>query len=181
MNEEVESSSYITAQEDAEEDGKMKGIGLGMTGVLISAALMACAPPADPGPTVEETEATVRAVSEEMIENEMSRNFEIVGSYYSPDAVFQVANIPQIEGRQPILDTYREFFETFLEMEAAVTEVVASESGELAFEWGTNRVVVDSPEGPVELLGKYSRGWKKIDGTWQIVIQTYSADVTPPA
>jgi ketosteroid isomerase-like protein len=149
--------------------------------MLLALLLQACGPAVETGPTVEETEANVRAVSEEMIENEMARNFEVVGSYYAPDAVFQPADAPLIKGRPDILDAYREYFSTFLEMEADVSEVVASESGDLAFEWGTNRVVVESPEGPIEVLGKYSRGWKKIDGNWQILIQTYSPDVVPPA
>ena len=159
----------------------MRNLALSRTALLPVLFFVACAPAADPGPPVEETEATVRAVSEEMIENEMARNFEVVGSFYAPDALFQAANTPLISGRQDILAAYREFFDTFLDMEAEVSEVVASESGDLAFEWGTNRVVVDSEEGPVELIGKYSRGWQKMDGTWQILIQTYSADTVPPA
>jgi ketosteroid isomerase-like protein len=159
----------------------MRKVALSITVVIPILLSQACAPAAEPGPTVEDTEAAVRAVSEDMIENEVARNFETVGSFYAPDAVFQAANMPLFEGRQAILDAYREFYATVLEMGGEVSEVVASESGELAIEWGTNRIVVESPEGPVELIGKYSRGWKKIDGTWQILIQTYSADVMPPA
>jgi len=153
----------------------------GTVSVFIPLLLQACAPSVQPGSTVEATEAAVRAVSEEMIETEIARDFDEVGSFYAPDAVFQAANFPVMEGRQAILVGYRDFYATVLEMGGEVSRVVASESGELAFEWGTNWFVVESPEGPVELIGKYSRGWKKIDGNWQIVIQTYSADVMPPA
>lgn len=130
---------------------------------------------------MERTEEAVRALSEKMIENEGARDFEAIGSFYAPNAVFQAANRPLLKGRQEILDTYREVYATMLEFEAEVSKVVASESADLAFEWGTNRIVVESPDGPVELIGKYSRGWKNVEGTWQILLQTYSADVMPPA
>ena len=52
-----------------------------------------------------------------------------VGSFYAPDAVFQAANFPVMEGRQAILVGYRDFYATVLEMGGEVSGVVASESG----------------------------------------------------
>jgi ketosteroid isomerase-like protein len=116
-----------------------------------------------------------------MISNEIARNFDVVGTFYAGDAQLQAANMPVLAGRQAIVEGYRGFFADTLEFEASVAEVVAAESGDVAFEWGTNRVVVDAPEGPVELIGKYSRGWKKVEGVWLVQLQTYSPDVAPPA
>ena len=141
----------------------------------------ACAPTAESGPSVEQIQADIRAASEEMISNEIALNFEAVESFYAADALFQGANSPTVSGRQAIMEDCVGFFTSTLEMEASVTEVVASASGDVAFEWGTNRFVVDTPEGPTELRGKYSRGWRKIEGVWRVQLQTYSPDVIPPA
>jgi len=36
--------------------------------------------------------------------------------------------------------------------------------------------VFDTPEGPSEVVGKYSRGWKKDGGEWRVALQTYIPD-----
>ena len=128
----------------------------------------------------EKIQEEIRAVSEEVIDNEVARKFERVIGFYAPDAVLQAANQPQFLGRQAIWQGYQEFFSGALEMEASPTEVIAASSGDVAFEYGRNRFVLDTPDGPVELIGKYSRGWKKIGGKWQIMLQTYSPDALPP-
>ena len=126
--------------------------------------------------TVEEIQAEVWAASEAMIKDEAARNFEEVSRYYSTDAVLLASNLPHWRGREAILEGYREFFTTVIEMGAAPSEVVAGASGDVAFEHGTNRMVMDTPGGPTKVVGRYSRGWKKVEGEWQVALQTYIPD-----
>ena len=75
------------------------------------------------------------------------------------------ANSPIIVGRKAIHQWYSEWLldpnvsNTFT---AEVIEVAAS--GDLAYERGIYHVVMDSPEGRIEDVGKYVLIWKKIGG-----------------
>ncbi len=121
-------------------------------------------------------EAEVRAASERLISHEKGKDYETVVSVYAPDAVLQVANLPQLEGREAIFEAYREFFSDVGEMVGGPTKIIAAGSCDMAVEYGWNRIVFETPDGPVEVPGKYSRGWKKTEGAWQVVVQTYSPD-----
>jgi ketosteroid isomerase-like protein len=126
--------------------------------------------------SVEEIRSEVWAASEAMIRREAAGEFEEACRFYSNDAVLQGANLPLMRGREEILRGYRDFFVSLLEMGARPSEVVAGASGDVAFEYGTNRMVFDTPEGPSEVVGKYSRGWKKDGGEWRVALQTYIPD-----
>ncbi len=130
----------------------------------------------EPSKSALRVEGEVRAASERLISHEIAKNFETVASVYAPDAVLQVANRPQVEGRAAIFKAYQEFFTDALELHGSPTKILAASSCDMAVEYGSNRIVFDSPDGPVEVRGKYSRGWMKTEGAWQIVVQTYSPD-----
>ena len=133
----------------------------------------------EPSRSVMRIEAEVRAASERLVGLETSKNFEVVASIYAPDAVLQAANMPQLEGREAILQAYQEHFSEMLELHGSPTKILVASSCQMAVEYGWNRIVFDTPDGPVEVPGKYSRGWRKTEGAWQIVVQKYSPDAPP--
>ena len=133
----------------------------------------------EPSKSALRVEEEVRAASERLISHEIAKNFETVASIYAPDAALQAANMPQLEGREAIFKAYQEFFSEVLELHGSPTKIIAASSCDMAVEYGWNRIVFDSPDGRVEIPGKYSRGWKKTDGAWQVMVQTYSPDAPP--
>jgi ketosteroid isomerase-like protein len=127
--------------------------------------------------TVDQIRAEVWAASERLIADEIAKNFEAVAGTYTPDAVLQAANRPAWVGRETILQGYHDFFQNLRDFGGGPEEVEVASSGDVAFEYGTNWVTMDTPDGPLKVVGKYSRGWKKVDGQWMIRLQTYSPDV----
>ena len=127
-------------------------------------------------PAIARIQDEIRSASLAFVALEMARDFDKVAEGYAPDAVVQVANQPRMVGREAIHQGYIEFFEFIGEMHGEPMQVVAGASGDVAFEYGWNRFTFKTPDGLKDVPGKYSRGWKKIDGEWKIQLQTYSPD-----
>jgi ketosteroid isomerase-like protein len=52
--------------------------------------------------------------------------------------------------------------------------------GDLGYTMGTYEINVESPEGPVTIIGKYLTIWKKqADGTWMVTADMFNADGPP--
>ena len=69
----------------------------------------------------------------------------MVASIYAPDAVLQAANMPQLEGREAILQAYHEYFSEMLELHGSPTKILVASSCQMAVEYGWNRIVFDTP------------------------------------
>ncbi len=149
-------------------------------GLVLSVLLVqACAPAAEIGPTLEEIEAEVRARSEAVAAAEKAGDYETAITFFAPDVVVQMADAPQFQGQDPLLEIYETVLSTTAEFEGTTTDIVAATSGDLAYEYGINRFVFETPDGRVEVLGKYLGVWKKIEGDWYIVAIAVSNDAPP--
>ena len=149
--------------------------------VLSVLFVQACAPAVEIGPTLEEIEAEVRIRSEAVVAAEMAGEYETAVTFFTPDAVVQMADVPQIQGQDRLLEIYETVLATTAEFEGTTTDIVAAASGDLAYEYGINRFVFETPDGSVEVLGKYLLVWKKIEGEWYVAAIAVSNDAPPPA
>ncbi len=136
-------------------------------------------PAAGPRPALEELEAEVRARSEAVVAAESAKDFEAAIAFFTPDAVIQMANAPQIQGLDALLELYETVLGPTLEFEGTATKIVPAASGDLAYEHGVNRFVFDTPDGPLEDMGKYLAVWKKIDGEWFVAAIAVSGNAPP--
>ncbi len=148
--------------------------------VLLGAVLVlqACAPAEQPGSTLDEIEAEVRARTEALVAAEEAFDWETAVTFFAPDVVVQPANAPQYQGREAHLEIYRTF-PTMLEFEGIATAIVPAASGDMAYEYGVNRFVFDTPDGPVEDFGKYLVVWTKIEGEWFVTAFSFSGNAPP--
>jgi hypothetical protein len=46
----------------------------------------------------------------------------------------------------------------------------------MAYEYGVNRFIFETPDGPLEDYGKYLAVWTKIDGEWFIAALSFSSN-----
>ena len=129
-------------------------------------------------PTVD-VEAEVRARSEAAVAAEMAFDWETAVSFFASDVVIQPANAPQFQGREALLELYQTGFTTMTEFEGTTTAIIPAASGDMAYEYGVNRFVFETPDGPVESFGKYLLVWTKIDGEWLIAALSFSNDAPP--
>jgi len=64
--------------------------------------------------------------------------------------------------------------------ESTTTHLEMSESGDVAWEYGVNRIVYTSPDGALLDLQKYLATWRKIDGEWYVAAVSFSSDAAAP-
>lgn len=110
-----------------------------------------------------------------------AKDIEACLGFYAPDAMQMPANSPAFVGTEAI----RNWYESWLlepgvsnSFEPEVIEVAAS--GDLAYDRGTYRFVVEAPEGRVEDVGKYVVIWKKINGEWKVMADIGNSDAPLP-
>ena len=144
-----------------------------------AASVAACA-----GPQVDiaaET-AAVRARSEGIAAAEAAQDTEAALAFWAPDAVAQPAGAPQVQGHDAIRALYGQFFGSgqLKDFEGTASHLVVSQGGDLAYEYGVNRMVLSGPEGDLLDVGKYLGVWQKIEGEWYVVALSFTSDTPAP-
>ena len=150
----------------------------------VSLAVGAATTAACAGPQIDvaaET-AALRARSEGIVAAEMAQDTEAALAFWALDAVVQPAGAPQVQGHDAIRTLYGQFFGTgqLKEFEGHSTHLEVSAGGDLAYEYGVNRMVFTGPEGDLLDMGKYLAVWKKMDGEWLVVALSFTSDAPAP-
>jgi uncharacterized protein (TIGR02246 family) len=154
-----------------------QGISRGVLALAMLAGISCSMPKID---VAAEAEA-VRARSKACVNAEAEMNAEGAVAFYADDAVVQPPGAPQLQGHEAILEMYRQAFNSPVkEFSGTTSEVTVSQSGDLAYEYGVNRMLLASPEGDLLNLGKYLLVWKKIDDEWFIAALSFTWDSPDP-
>lgn len=127
-------------------------------------------------------EAAVRARSEGVTAAEVAKDRQKALTFWAPEAIIQAAGAPQIQGRDAIDRLYRQFFDSIglKTFSGKSTSMVLSQSGDMAYETGINRMTFGTPKGDVLDVGKYLAVWKKMNGTWYVTALSFTSDAPVP-
>ncbi|MGD8322048.1 MAG: DUF4440 domain-containing protein [Gemmatimonadota bacterium] len=151
--------------------------------LVVPLALAACtASPSGQAPDLSVAQEEVRAASESLINAESGKDMDAAMAFYADNAIVQPPDAPQVEGAEAIRGVYDQIFNEMpiSELGSTSTAIHVSADGTLAWEYGVNRVVLDTPEGPNTDMGKYLAVWAKQDGSWKVVALAFSSDAPPP-
>jgi ketosteroid isomerase-like protein len=124
---------------------------------------------------IESVRAEIQARSKALVAAEEAFDWEAAVTFFASDVVVQPANAPQIQGREAQLELYRNF-PKMIEFEGTTTAIVPAEGGDMAYEYGVNRFIFETPDGPLEDYGKYLAVWTKIDGEWFVAALSFSGN-----
>ena len=76
---------------------------------------------------------------------------------------------------------YEEFFKIpFTDWVMEPRTVFVAESGDLAYDLGSFKMVIEDSEDRTEIPQKSTNIWRKLEGQWKCVVMTFSSD-TPPS
>jgi ketosteroid isomerase-like protein len=143
--------------------------------VVVSAGC-AAAPQVD----LDAETAAVAARSVALTNAEAARDVQAATSFWADDAVVQPAGAPQIQGKQAVQELYGHFFASLKEFKGTSTQLTLAASGDLAWEYGVNRMVFSTPNGDVLDNGKYLAVWKKVNGEWYVAALSFTSDTPAP-
>ena len=122
-----------------------------------------------------DVDAEVRARSKALVAAEMAFDWDRAVTYFAEDVIIQPANAQQIRGREAQLELYRTF-PKMIEFEGRTTALFIAASGDMAYEYGVNRFIFETPDGPFEDYGKYLAVWTNVDGEWFVAALSFSGD-----
>jgi ketosteroid isomerase-like protein len=135
----------------------------------------------DTSDLAEET-AAVRARSEAVAAAEAAFDIPTALTFWADDAILQPAGMPQIEGKEAVRGLYAHFFESGMvrEFSGAASHIEVSGGGDMAYEYGINRMVMAGEDGDLLDVGKYLLIWRKIATEWMVVALSFTSDTPAP-
>jgi uncharacterized protein (TIGR02246 family) len=125
------------------------------------------------------TEA-VRARSAGCAAAEAAKDIERALAFWAEDAVLQAPGTPQLQGRDAVREVYRKSLGATKEFSGTTSHITVSRGGDLAFEYGINRMVYPGPQGDLLDMGKYLVVWKNVKDEWYIAALSVTSDAAAP-
>lgn len=125
----------------------------------------------------QDDERAIRETAQRIFEAEMRKDLDAVIQGYADDAIAQVPNMHQLEGREALREFYEGFLKALVEIEGGPRKVIISEAGDMAYTIGASRSVMEGPAGPIRDEGKSIAVWRKRDGEWEIVAISISSNM----
>ena len=146
--------------------------------LVVAMSVVACAAPqVDMAAELE----AVRARSAGIVAVESAMDIEGSLAFWASDGVALTPGAPPVVGHDALRELYVQFFAPPLKsFGSTTTHTEISESGDMAWEYGVNRLVFTSPDGDLLDLGKYLATWRKIDGEWFVAAVSISSDAPAP-
>ena len=129
---------------------------------------------------IEAETAAVRLRSEALVAAETAKDVEGSLAFLAKDAVAQPAGVPQLGGHDELRGMFEAVFASLAEFGATTTRLEVSASGDMAYEYGVNRIVVAGEDGNLVDIGKYLAVWKKVDGEWLVAAVSFTSDAPAP-
>ena len=146
--------------------------------IIIMISACNSGPTSDPVDLVAD-EQQIRQLTQDWFDAENRKDLDTIMGFVAEGILLQVPGMPVIEGKQAM----RDFMTTFLDSQVGITggpmTIVVSESGDVAYHFGTSTAVFVGPDGEFDDPEKYLFVWKKIDGEWKAVAAAFSSDQAP--
>jgi len=148
---------------------------LGRIGLVVGALILGgCAPqpPAAPPDTRAADEAAIRAAIKEWSASAQAKDADRFASFYAPDAVLMLEDVPDFHGRAAIRDAVVGMMQDpNFALSFTPDSVVVARSGDLAYEAGAFALTTtDAGQKPSTEKGHYVVVWQKQpDGGWKAV------------
>ena len=149
----------------------------------LAVVLNACAPAQKPAEMVDTAaiKASIDSLNKVFTAAVAARDTDAVTNCYADDARLMPANEPRSDGHQAIRASWARFLSMpGLSLNIATSDVMVASAGDMAVDVGSYTMQMQGPKGPIEDVGKYVTVFKKTDGQWKIVVDTFNSDKPLP-
>ncbi len=153
-------------------------------GILLTAAVGGCAGTPPPPPAVDQTAigAAIDSITTAFFGAVTARETTLVVNFYADDAHLLPANAARADGKDAIRQVWVGFLSTpGLQMTVTPNTKLVSEAGDMVVDLGSYVMNWQDAKGqPTSETGKYVTVFKKVNGEWKIVVDTYNSDMPAP-
>jgi uncharacterized protein (TIGR02246 family) len=126
---------------------------------------------------VEADKEAIGKLTADWFAAELQRDMEASLSFLAPDAVIHMEGAPAIGGTSAHRALYEEFFKIpFTDWVIEPRTVIVSESGDLAYDIGSFKMIFEGPEGQKEEPQKSTIIWRKLEGQWKVAVCCFTND-----
>ena len=148
---------------------------------VVLVALTACQapPPPEPPDHRAEAEAAVRGLIEQWAAAAKAKDAATFASFYADDAILMMEDAPDVRGAAALREAIPGMMsDPAFSLTFTADQVVASRSGDLAYETGSYSMSMSGPDGkPAAEQGHYIVVWRKqADGTWKVAADVPVSD-----
>lgn len=162
----------------------MRGIAAIAFTLVAVATVTGCAAPAAAPATVDlaAVERTLQQRFDSLQAAEAAMDVERSMAFWAEDGIIQGAGSPQIQGHEAIKGLYQQYFTTGMlkSMSGTSSQLTLAASGDLAYQVGVNRIVLNGKDGDLLDMGKFLAVWKKVDSTWYVAALSFTSDAAAP-
>ena len=126
--------------------------------------------------------ASLDSLNKAFIAAVAARDTNAVAAMYSDDAHVLPANMPRADGRDAIRAMWAGMLKTpGLVLNLTASQPMFTEAGDMIIDIGGYAMKMTDKKGkPMEDIGKYVTIFKKVDGSWKIVVDTFNSDKAAP-
>ncbi len=152
---------------------------------LLLALVGACAtqrPAEAPAVDTAAITATLDSLNQAFVAAVAARDTDAVVGMYADDAQVLPAGMPRADGRDAIRKVWVGMLQTpGLELNITSSKPMITEAGDMVIDVGGYSMKMKDKKGkPMEDVGKYVAIFKKVDGAWKIVVDTFNSDRESP-
>lgn len=151
--------------------------------LVVPIVIGACQPAAQ-APAVDTAgiTAAIDSVGKAMSAAVAARDTDAVAALYADDAWVLPANEPRADGKEAIRKEWIGFLSIpGLEMTITSTGMKIADAGDQVVEAGTYQMkFLGAKSKPMTDTGKFVTVYRKVDGRWKIVVDTWNSDMPMP-
>ena len=144
--------------------------------VLFVIIIILCGCSTKPAVDFQAEEQQIRQMTQEWYDAENRKDVDAIMLFIAEGCVLQGPGMPMIEGKETIRTVMATLLESMVSITGGPMTIVVSESGDIAYQYGTSIAIFKGPDGEFEDPEKYLFVWKKIDGEWKVVVGSFSSD-----
>jgi len=153
--------------------------------ILLVAIVASCSgmqPPAKPPVDQAAISASVDSAQTAWAGAVAARDTTLLVNCYAGDAHVLAANAPRADGTAAIREGFVGFLSTpGLDIKLASNTKIISEAGDLVVDLGSYEMSFQDAKGkPMHDVGKYTTIFKRVNGEWKIVVDTWNSDTPLP-
>ena len=152
--------------------------------MLLIAVMSGCAgaPPAPPAVDQAAIGAAIEGFTKAFAGAVAARDTDAVANMYADDAHLMPPNAPRSDGKDAIRQAYVGFMSMpGMELVPTSTDKLISEGGDMVVELGSYVFKFQDPSGKTQTdNGKYVTVYKRVNGEWKIVVDTFNSDMPIP-
>jgi uncharacterized protein (TIGR02246 family) len=125
-------------------------------------------------------EQKIRELDQKWVAAVQAKDAAASAGFYAADGALLAANAPIARGTAAVTATWQGLLGLKnINLTFAPTQVMVSNSGDMAYDIGTYALSFDSDKGAVKDVGKYVVVWKKVGGEWKVAADIFNSDGAP--